>query len=127
MEKAEVDSMEDTVSQDSTAYDFNIRIICFLGLSLGTFVIALMCLCKSYEWCCKSPGLNNLRRHQQQQDDNDDHDDTQEIEAETSPLINNSIASQESSTNYHTALQDGFSFSSSSSSSSQPESIVIVE
>lgn len=126
MEKAEVDSMEDTVSQDSTAYDFNIRIICFLGLSLGTFVIALMCLCKSYEWCCKSPGLNNLRRHQQQ-DDNDDHDDTQEIEAETSPLINNSIASQESSTNYHTALQDGFSFSSSSSSSSQPESIVIVE
>ena len=122
MEKAEVDSMEDTVSQDSTAYDFNIRIICFLGLSLGTFVIALMCLCKSYEWCCKSQGLNNLR-----QDDNDDHDDTQEIEAETSPLINNSIASQESSTNYHTALQDGFSFSSSSSSSSQPESIVIVE
>ena len=125
MEKAEVDSMEDAVSQDSTAYDFNIRIICFLGLSLGTFVIALMCLCKSYEWCCKSPGLNNLRH--QQQDDNDDHDDTQEIEAETSPLINNSIASQESSTNYHTALQDGFSFSSSSSSSSQPESIVIVE
>ena len=119
--------MEDTVSQDSTAYDFNIRIICFLGLSLGTLVIALMCLCKSYEWCCKSPGLDNLRRHQQQQDDNDDHDDTQEIEAETSPLINNSIASQESSTNYHTALQDGFSFSSSSSSSSQPESIVIVE
>ena len=120
--EATEDSMDDTVSQDSTAFDFNIQLICLLGLSLGTLVIALMCLCKSYEWCCKSQGLNNLR-----QDDNDDHDDTQEIAAETSPLINNSIASsKESSTNYHTALQDGFSFSSSSSSSSEPESIVVI-
>ena len=97
--------------QDSTFFDFNIRVICFLGLTLGLFILALMCVCKSYECFFKSEtqGLSQ---------------DPQPLEEERAPLIiMNSTALEESSTNYHTAIQDS---SSNSSSSDLPESIVVI-
>ena len=110
MVKETMDDNDDP--QDSTFFDFNIRVICFLGLTLGLFILALMCVCKTYECFVKSEtqGLSQ--------------DSREPLEEERAPLIiMNSTALEESSTNYHTAIQDS---SSNSSSSDLTESIVVI-
>ena len=113
------------VSDDSVDYDFNIRLICFVGLAVGTSVLSLMCLCRTYDWC-KARGYRDIYDSIDQQTET-----SEDVEADvTSPLIT-STASQETtqyystlqnSTHYFTAIQE----TSSCSSSSERESIVII-
>ena len=117
----------DNVSHDSTDYDFNVRLICFVGLSVGVFVLSLMCLCRTYDWC-RSRGYRDIYESlDEEQTENAEENDV------TSPLIT-TTASQETtqyystlqeSSHYYTAMEDK-SISSSSDHSSERESIVII-